>query len=83
MSMLRRPVKRGQTKSNEEEGKKVRKKASKQQPLGSVKDKDQTEHDLESLVLGGDEELIQKLNETDKVLPNIFQQNCRNKFKHQ
>ena len=39
----------------------------KQQPLGSKKNKDEEEHKLENLVLGGDEDLIEKLVQSDRV----------------
>ena len=38
-----------------------------QQPLGSKKNKDEEEHKLETLVLGGDEDLIEKLVQSDRV----------------
>ena len=64
--MLRRSVKRNHLKSNASNGKKLKSTRSRQ-PLGSVKKKGQSEHQLESLVLGGDDDIIEKLAEQDKV----------------
>ena len=69
--MLRRTVKRTIKDSMVVKNKRVRKKKPEEVPLGSKKDKDQTEHELESLVLGGDDDLIEKLNERDKVNNNL------------
>ena len=77
--MLRRATKRNINTSANEKSRKIRKKGIEKQPLGSKKGKDEEEHRLETLVLGGDDDLIEKLVESDRVdifVLNSKQFNC-------
>lgn len=69
--MLRRTVKRSQKDSGGQETNKLRKKNAEQRPLGSKDSKDTDEHKLEAFVLGKDEDIIEKLNQTDKVYSRL------------
>lgn len=65
--MLRRTVKRNSKSSATEKSRKIRKTGIEQRPLGSKKSKDEEEHKLETLVLGGDDDLIEKLVKSDRL----------------
>lgn len=72
--MLRRTVKRSQKDSGGQETNKLRKKNAEQRPLGSKDSKDTDEHKLEAFVLSKDEDIIEKLNQTDKLSDEKLQQ---------